>query len=117
MPGGREGLPQPRPGPHGQHQPLVGHLQELRADVGVAVQPPLQLQEREVQRAQQLGIGQVREGLLEIGDGLFRPEWCGSALFAGVGADAAYLTEHIIKHLDEGAAGEISLSVKGGRRF
>jgi putative flavoprotein involved in K+ transport len=32
----------------------------------------------------------------------------GSALFAGIGADASYLTEHIIKHLDEDAAGEMS---------
>jgi len=28
----------------------------------------------------------------------------GSALFAGVGQDAAYLTEHIVGHLDHGAA-------------
>ena len=27
----------------------------------------------------------------------------GSALLVGVGADAAYLTEHIVKHLDESA--------------
>jgi putative flavoprotein involved in K+ transport len=27
----------------------------------------------------------------------------GSALFVGVGADASYLTEHIVKHLDERA--------------
>ncbi len=30
----------------------------------------------------------------------------GSALFAGVGEDAAYLTEHIIQHLDKGVVGQ-----------
>jgi putative flavoprotein involved in K+ transport len=32
----------------------------------------------------------------------------GSALFAGVGADASYITEHIVRRLDEAAAGAVS---------
>jgi putative flavoprotein involved in K+ transport len=32
-------------------------------------------------------------------------QWSGgSALFAGLGEDAAYVTEHIVKHLDKGVA-------------
>jgi putative flavoprotein involved in K+ transport len=37
----------------------------------------------------------------------------GSALLAGVGADAAYLTEHIVKHLDKGAAVEMGDGDRG----
>lgn len=37
----------------------------------------------------------------------------GSALFAGVGADAAYLTKHIVEHLDKGAAVELSEGNRG----
>ena len=37
----------------------------------------------------------------------------GSALLTGVGADAAYLTEHIVKHLDNGAAFEMGDGDRG----
>jgi putative flavoprotein involved in K+ transport len=37
----------------------------------------------------------------------------GSALLAGVGADAAYLTEHILKHLDEGGAVDMGAGDRG----
>ena len=43
------------------------HLQELRTDVGVAVQSLLELQKREVQRVQQFGVGKRGEHLLKVG--------------------------------------------------
>jgi hypothetical protein len=64
--GRREGLAQPCPGSSGQHQTLVGYLQELRTDMGVAEEALLEPQEREIQHTQEFGVGQVGEGLLEI---------------------------------------------------
>ena len=52
-----EGLSQPCPGPNRQHQSLLSHCQNLRSSPSIA-QQPLQLQERKVQRAQELGVGQ-----------------------------------------------------------
>lgn len=42
--------------------------------MGVTVKPPLELQEREVKRAQEFGVGQVGAGLLEAGDRPLRLE-------------------------------------------
>jgi hypothetical protein len=68
--GRRERLPEPRLCPCRKHQPLVCHLKELGSYLGVAKEPLLKLQEGQVQGAKELGVGEVGEGLLEVGDGL-----------------------------------------------
>ena len=73
MLGRREGLPEPRLRPGRQHQPLVGHLKEFGSYLGVAKEALLKLQEGEVQGAKELGVGEVGEGLLEVGDWLSGP--------------------------------------------
>src|SRR5215210_8324141 len=68
VPGCRERLPQSGPRPGCQQQTFVGHVNELLPLVSVAVKPPLELQERQIQRAQQLAVGEGGEGLLEVGE-------------------------------------------------
>src|SRR5215211_6470271 len=58
-------------GSGGKQQALVGHIYELLPLVSVAVKPPLELQERKVQRAQEVTVGEVGEGLPEVGGGFF----------------------------------------------
>src|SRR5215210_5574262 len=71
VPGCRERLPQSGPRPGCQQQTFVGHVNELLPLVSVAVKPPLELQERQIQRAQQLAVGEGGKSLPEIGGGLF----------------------------------------------
>ena len=51
-----------------------GHLQELRTDVSVAVEALLELQESEIQRAQELGVGQVERASSNFGMGPLDPD-------------------------------------------
>jgi hypothetical protein len=71
MLGCREGLPEPRLGPGSQHQSLVCHLKELGSYLGVAKQALLELQEGQVQGAEELGVRELGEGLLKVGHRLY----------------------------------------------
>ena len=51
--------------------PLVCHLEELGSYLGVAKKEHLELQEGEVYGAKELGVGELGEGPLEVGDGSF----------------------------------------------
>jgi hypothetical protein len=64
-----EDVSQPCPGPNRQHQSLLSHRQNLRSSPSVAQQPLLQLQERQVQRTQELGLDRTFRTSVKPGTG------------------------------------------------
>ena len=65
--GGGLGLAEPGAGAHGEHQPFVGHVLDLRALLGVAQQAALGFEEDDVEPRQQLVVRQLGQGLVQVG--------------------------------------------------
>ena len=72
VPGGVRGrrlrLPQPRRRACGEHEPFVGHLQDVGSAAGVLRQALLELEQDRVERRQQVVVGQPGEDAIEVGE-------------------------------------------------
>ena len=58
-------LPETRRGPRGEHEPFVGHVEDLHAGARVMEKALLELEQHEVERREQLRVRKVRERVLE----------------------------------------------------